>query len=369
MNSKLKEIIDAHFLDIEMNDEAQALHDELSADLNERFEDLLTEGVREEDAIEMIRADLADFDELTRRFPHRRTELAQVDPETISVEGIDDILIRAGGEDLTILPSQDNRIHLQLTGAEKAQWRSDRSGNCLILEIVYPDSDTFANDNSLLGIVLQSISRLTNQIHSEECLGTVLIPAGWRKMLRVQTGSGDIHTDVRTDSLVVKTASGDLDIRLGDSGRSAEIFSSSGDISLTGNTGKIKISTVSGDIDMHGCAGTLSVSTVSGDARLCPVQADTLDFKATSGDLEFQGHAAKISSKTVSGDTRFELTGHVASIRGSAVSGDTRIRLLESQPARTQMRSTSGSIRANCHDGPDAAEIILNSVSGDISIE
>ena len=89
MNSKLKEIIDAHFLDIEMNDEAQALHDELSADLNERFEDLLTEGVREEDAIEMIRADLADFDELTRRFPHRRTELAQVDPETISVEGID----------------------------------------------------------------------------------------------------------------------------------------------------------------------------------------------------------------------------------------------------------------------------------------
>ena len=61
MNSKLKEIIDAHFLDIEMNDEAQALHDELSADLNERFEDLLTEGVREEDAIEMIRADLADF--------------------------------------------------------------------------------------------------------------------------------------------------------------------------------------------------------------------------------------------------------------------------------------------------------------------
>ena len=75
MYQKIIEITDELFQDIEMTEEAQTLKEELTADLSDRFADLLASGVSEDEAVEQIRADLADFGELTKRFPHRQRSI------------------------------------------------------------------------------------------------------------------------------------------------------------------------------------------------------------------------------------------------------------------------------------------------------
>ena len=371
MYQKINEITDRLFQDIEMTEEAQALKEELTADLNERYADLLADGLSEDEAARRISEDLADFSELTGSFPHRRHDLMPVAPDAIPAGGVSVIRVRLGADDLQVIPSEDAMIHLSLTGDLKAQWHSWQDGNVLALEIVRPDEEGQAEEfpQTFTGWVKRALSTLASYSKLEFCRGVLRVPALLHAALEITTGSGNVDVDLPLDTLVIRTGSGDADVRLYESCRKAQLSAASGDITLRGSAAAISVSTASGDISLSSCsASALRISTTSGDAELAQSRAETLICKTTSGDLSFIGEAHEIDYKTVSGDIDLTLAGPLMRINGSAVSGDAKITLADRQPASVQVNSVSGSIQMNCQDGPRAAKLTLKSVSGDITV-
>ena len=369
MNMRIKETIDALFGDIEMTEEAQALRDELSADLNDRMNDLLSQGISEDEAIRQIRDDLAGFGELTERFPHRQKEVVKTDPAALNAERFNSIRIQLRQDDLTVLPSEDELIHMSLTGDPKAEWRSAIDNDSLFLEIVRPENEfPEGNTDTLSGLLLNVLNRISRNIPLTSCSATVRIPAGWKRTLNASTVSGDLRIDLPCGQLEAKSNSGDLEIHFGEGCLRAEAVSTSGDIRLDGRADTLSIRSVSGDITAQAAANTVQVSIVSGDIELSDLQAQKLDIKTTSGDQTVRGRSQEIAFKTVSGSLEFVLADKVKSIQGSSVSGSVTARLVPGQAARLEARSTSGSVRCSCPDGPDAAQLRMTSMSGNITV-
>ena len=376
MNQRITEITDELFKDIEMTAEAQALKDELTADLNDRFADLLSAGISEEEAAAQIRSDLADFGELTRRFPHRQHALMPVAPGSVPADAVDEIRISLKSDDLRVEPSPDGSIRLELTGDPEAQWRSELADRRLTLAIVRPEKDEAFRQEpadepiSLSAWLLRTLKGIAVNLGTETtCLGTVRIPAGWYRSLDAVSGSGDIAITVPLSSLAVRTGSGDVDIRAYDSYGQIKAGTGSGDVTLSATAARISIGTASGDVEARdGAADLLRVVTASGDADISTARARTLELMTTSGDITFQGEADRTEFKTVSGDVSLELSGPLSSVSGSAVSGDTDIILTDRQPADIQASSVSGDIDTFAQEGICPARIHLKSVSGDITV-
>ena len=373
MNAKIREIVDALFQDVEMTEEARNLHDELCADLNDRLNDELADGVSEEAALAGIRAGLADFGELTREFPRRERALSVPQPDVVPMGEVREISVRLGMDDVSVVPSEDQQLHLAVTGDADARWRYELSEGRLALEIDRPEEETDTwEPDSISGSLLRALSELSRHIFRDigrqPCHGEVRVPASWGGALTVLTGSGDVQVDLPVKALTVRTASGDIRLSLHEGCHTATVTAASGDIEARGTAETVTLNTSSGDIDLSGCVRQLRVSTASGDTRLMAVRADTLKYNATSGDLDMDGEAREIDFKTVSGDVELRLSGAVARIQGSAVSGDTEIALPVGQCAAAQTHSVSGDIQVGRPDGPGAARLKLSSVSGDIQV-
>ena len=370
MYQRITEITDHLFQDIEMTEEAMALKEELTADLSDRYADLLSTGISEDDAIAQIKADLADFGELTQRFPHRQRSLKPVAPDAISAAGVTEIRVSLGSDDLAVIPSEDEQIRLELTGDPTAHWHSELNNGCLSLEIVRPEETAKSSKQpeSISEWLLQTLSSISVHISRDSCRGTIRVPVNWRGALDVMAGSGDVQIELPLHALTVRTGSGDVDARLEADCMKARISTASGDVKLSGSIGDATVTTASGDIDMSGCADCLRITTVSGDAEIAGVKANTLICKTTSGDLGFQGEAREIEYRTVSGDIQMTLSGNLVKVSGSAVSGDTTIILADHQPASVHGTTVSGDVQLSCQDGPGAAIINYKSVSGDIRI-
>ncbi len=371
MYQKINEITDKLFQDIEMTEEAMALKEELTADLNERFSDMLAEGVSEDEAARRISADLEDFGELTGSFPRRQQSLMPISPDSLPVGGVSEIHVRLGRDDLRVLPSEDQRIHLALTGDPEAQWHSAQDGQVLTLEIVRPDEINRAGDTpqTLSGWILKTINSMVSYPRHEHCQGTLYVPAGWHGSMDIGTGSGDVDIDLPLSALSVHSGSGDVSIRAYEGCQKVRVNSASGDIRLNGSAMIVNLNATSGDIDMSGRADcSLRVSTTSGDADLLQVRTDVLVCKTTSGDLTFSGEAREIDYKAVSGDISLSLSGPLRQITGSAVSGDADIVLHDHQPASARATTVSGHVQISCQEGPHAAQISLKSVSGNIKV-
>ncbi len=371
MYQKILDITDELFRDVEMTEEAQVLKEELTADLNERFADLLAGGVSEDEAARQIRADLADFGELTKRFPHRQRSLTPIAPDTFPALNVMEIRVNLGSDDLEVLPSEDQQIHLELIGGDGAQWHSEMNGGRLALEIVRPE-ETYKKPeqqpDNLSGWLLRTLNVIATRISQECCHGIIRVPAGWRRAMEITSGSGDVGVNLPLDTLTLRTGSGDVDVYLFEGCRQARINTASGDANVKGAAGTITVGTASGDISLTGSTDALRITTASGDAELTQVKTGSLECKMTSGDFEFQGEAREIDYKSVSGDVDIILHGAVERIHGSTVSGDAEIRLADAQPASAQASSVSGDIRLSCQEGPGAVKIKLNSVSGDITV-
>ena len=374
MYQKITEITDQLFHDIEMTEEAQALKEELTADLNERYADLLASGLGEEAATRQIMEDLTGFSELTSAFPRRERALSVPAPGTIPVSGIREIRVSLGADDLQVIPSEDALIHLELDSKDGAQWHSERDGSRLSLEVVRPEESKKAApppdaDYSLNGLLQRAARMLVEFIDTHSpCRATLLVPANWRGALTVNTGSGDVRIGLPLESLTVRTGSGDGDIRLYEGTQDVRINSASGDMNVSGAAGNVSVSTTSGDIDLEGQYAALRVTTTSGDADLTRVSTGSLECKSTSGDFDFRGEAREVVYNTVSGDIELELYGELRRIKGSAVSGDAEITLADRQPSDVKANTVTGDCEVNCQPGPDPAIIQLTSVSGDITV-
>ena len=390
MRQEIQAIIDPLFRDVEPTEEARSLREELAADLEDRYADLLASGMDGEAALAQLRDAVTGFEAVTADLPHRRApeapaieapaieapaaaapaaEKAVPAPdrpedggESLPVAGLSRLCVRLASEDLRVELSPDDRLHLLIEGQGRPVWKHETSGGTLTLTIEHeedgdPDGLGDIDPAKLdgLGRALLKMSRMTGIIRRrinvyDDCVGTVRIPAGWLPAMELDTASGDITVSAPAAALTARTASGDLVVDAFGPCRTVDLKSISGDIQLTGGT------------------ESLTASTTSGDMTLRQVEAPTVRLRTVSGDAGLEGRCGSVSYQSVSGDVRLVLSGPVRSVTGSSVSGDADIRLPDGQPARVAARSTSGSIRTSCPQGPNAADLRLTSVSGNITV-
>lgn len=126
----------------------------------------------------------------------------------------------------------------------------------------------------------------------------------------------------------------------------------------------LQISTVSGDVDVDTGLeiGQLSIRTASGDAQLNSLEFQELIFKSASGDLDTGDLSGRdVHAESASGD--IQLTGRFDTVRVSTASGEIS---LEGGARELRCNTASGDVEVQTDQVPEKLD--MSSKSGDCEI-
>lgn len=388
MNKTVQRIVEILFQDAAESEEVQATRDEVMANCQEHFEDLMARGLTEDEAIAEVIESLRGMEDVVKQYPK------QAEGYT-AFSGADRPVTRIEAEvncwDVEIRPSAQNRIDVQVDGqhADLIGIDFDNDGTLRIScreqtdtqqqPTPDPDSmrwDSFSDFMRNIGTLASSVMKRSatmlggGTIHIEAPQSLVEVKhrassgnlevqglslerlvststsgdlraecAGDMKEIVLESTSGNVEVTGGGTAQYLKASStsGDVDLHL--NVRRAEVTSMSGDLELTGSCGQLSLSTISGDADVF-CTnarfGVLNAKTVSGDLTIDAGKAgiDAIDAKTTSGDLEIvlpdEESSVHAAVKTVSGDVSNRFAdagpGAVVNIHAQTVSGDVTIR-------------------------------------------
>ena len=396
MNDTVARIVEIMFQDVVKNEETDAIRDEVMNNCQERFSDLVTSGINEDDAIAAVVESLKGMDEILAPYKNPAKPASddenEIDKEQRivyaghMVHSIDVLLVR---EDVNIEASDDENFHViwdadenplvytkLVDGVLKVERRPGEPVNEKINKTeaeFKADIDGFIKtDDGKIEINMESISRtmkcLGDKIKMQFSNGmgisfgtasgavTIQVPENVIPHVKLLTTSGDIDVqDVALADLNITSTSGDIDVDLGEDQclESIEMRTTSGDMEMTAYTDRASIASTSGDVEVNGRYDKLSIGTISGDID---VRAEVVDmnFSAVSGDVEMQFESSEIRK-----------------VCGSTVSGDIEIDLpdgIGTMAIQTQTRS--GDVTTRCHTdgvGPTVTGGV-SSMSGDITI-
>jgi hypothetical protein len=281
----------------------------------------------------------------------------------------------------------------------------------------------FGYATARLGEILDAA--LGGQPRFEVSRGTLTLPAGEEKRLRVETVAGEVEVlpggpDTVAEYVVYARGEDEADARLraraveagcGGNDASGNFISAkaaqgkrwppgvsvklavrtppdrdlsvkvvSADVSVQGIEGPIDASAVSGDVSVRDSVRPVAAHTVSGDIRVDDA-AGAVDARTTSGDVVLTALLAdQIDAHTVSGDIRIEsalpFSGRLES---KSVSGDVRVALPGGSDCEVHAKTVSGDIRggpwsevsrgrAGTRLGAGAGSVNISATSGDIHL-
>lgn len=394
MNATVTKIVDILFQEVEMSDEVTALKDEVMNNCQERFEDLIANGMEEDEAIAAVVDSLKSMEEVVNEYPKKREEAPekQEAQEAADDDGILKINDEETGEahwtfkrpinklnislhyeDVSIEPSADEYVHVDFMPDDKHTVRVEQEADTLLIR--REESVSFHKSGerhrveihmdhwkgkSISDIVQDAMKQATHFVvdWSSDAAIRVQVPEKSAPMLKHWSVSGDLKAqDVCFSSVTIRTTSGDTTLELPEECRAKEL----------------KLNTTSGDADIVGCAERVSMQTMSGDVEY-EGETETLELSTVSGDVNFKGSAETIAAKTISGDLSLALHDtRVRQINISTTSGDLSVRLPRDlrYRARVNASSVNGDIRNRyyCEEGRELVNINAKSISGDLSFE
>lgn len=383
MNDKVKAIVDGIFANAPRSGETRELYEEVLADCAERFEDLISSGRSEEEALKDIRAALGGMEECISGLASEEKDRGDEKPkgksgsrglmdelmmfaanvaaeegkrgifglpvpEEFSVDGVDKVEIMIDDDDVRVYPSTDGMFHMDYTGPNGERLYSERKGNTLHIEIKGKGD---ASSDRPIRDILTDILTGRGPRREAGCL-SVALPESMMGMLRVLSARG---SDISVRGLTVKRMSA---------------TACSGDVSVEDceAEGEMSVHTTSGDIRLEGRAAFLNAGSISGNMQLDGAYAEA-SVKSTSGDIRLTGSTAKLSAVSVSGDISAEFASEAPdeiSIR--TTSGDAELDLCGS-PFSCETKAVSGDVRLHCaQDASARTRVVFNTVSGDIDI-
>lgn len=400
MNDTVARIVDIMFQDVEMNEEAAAIRDEVMNNCQERYTDMVNAGMNEDDAIAAVIESLKGMEDVLAPYKkkvHRpAADLEDMDEEESSeqhasfasylVSKIDVALVN---EDVRIEPSDDDFYHVLWDANENplvnVELHNDllrivrRPGDAVKMmkdgNIEYHHKDNASdfvrmekgkieiNMDSIDGMlksVGNSLKNAISNLHITVGFGdseiTIQVPENAIPHVKLLTTSGDIHVDdVGLTDLSITSTSGDISVSLDEDQHLERIDmrTTSGDIEVSAFADRMNITSTSGDVEVEGRVNDLTVNTISGDID---VRADVayMHFKAVSGDV----------------DLAFD-SDEIREVRGSTISGDIDIDLptgIGTVAIQTQTRSGDVTTRYNSNGFGPTVGGGVTSMSGDITI-
>ncbi len=386
MNTKVSQMVELLFRDVQPSEEVQALRDEVMNNCQDRFEDLVRSNLSEEEALAAVMESLKGMEDVLKEYPRKEVDAPAAEPEretkpdgeekraepetaAFSPEAVRaisarlsgcDVEVELGGDEVVI--EKQGPVHYELTQDGTLRIWQEKMTENLFKGIAWEESfHSFEHFGDAINRLAQNFSQMLSgkieaiSVGSDTRL-TLRLPESLHPEVNIRTTGGDITWKDATpgETFILGTTSGDMTVRI-DQGillPEAEISSTSGDAELHMSAATVRVNTVSGDISWDGDAGVLEMNSTSGDAEAAG-RIRMMKLNATSGDLSLtlpDDLPAEVKVNTVSGDIHMRLTG----VRGEAVaklksvSGEIRthgIDLAEEAPVQIEASSVSGSLR------------------------
>ena len=397
MNDTVARIVEIMFQDVEMNEETSAIRDEVMNNCQERYMDLVSSGINEDDAITAVIDSLKGMEEVLapykKKAQHARIEDDEVEQDSEQhfniasylVQKIDVALV---GENVTIEPSDDDFYHVTWNADEtpllKVELRNDVlsviRGEGMVVsdekqQFAIPKDDMadfVKTEDGKIEINMDSIGRAMKSMGEKMKLAfsngmkinigkssgsvNIQVPEKAVPHVKLLTTSGDIDVqDVALADLNVTSTSGDISIDLNEDQylQQMEMRTTSGDIEVSAFADRASIASTSGDVDAEGHYNKLSIATISGDID---VRADVvnMNFSAISGDVDLafdSDEIRKVNGSTISGDIDIDLPDGIGTMA-------------------IQTKSRSGDVTTRCHTNGVGPVVTggVSTMSGDITI-
>lgn len=391
MNETVARIVEIMFQNTEMNDEVQAIKDEVMNNCQERYQDLVDRGVDEDEAIAAVVESLKGMEEVIAQYPRKQEALEELDDleddlddtdvdKVFAAHLVDKVKVTLPSDDVNVETSMDENVHVYYDKEDFKNICVQLNNGVLAIdrmnEVEKPESphvkvEVSSKDDGLeeggwqnLSDMLSSIGKKLNKLRVNIQINnqgggeiTIAVPENHPIELDIHTASGDVDIDgVCAKVIATGTTSGDVTVQLPGEivPREIKIKGTSGDVDVEADTANLIIQTVSGDVDYTGDCPNISLHTVSGDAEL-------------------NGVMQAVSLKTVSGDVDMHVQGsELRNVNCNTTSGDLSIHLskeLRGQVA-VQLHSVSGDKRNHFGEpvGAPMAYVNAHSVSGDVTV-
>lgn len=351
MNDTVARIVEIMFQDVEMNEETSAIREEVMNNCQERFNDMVTSGISEDDAIAAVIESLKGMDEILA--PYKKP-VQPVSDEEDEVGGKQHVIFAADmvhaidlhliSEDVNIEASDDDNYHVIWDTKENALVKVELRDGVIRVERLPVEqirmegknvrfeagniSDFMKSEDGKIEIDMngfrQSLKSLGEKIKLSFANGlnidigraddniTIQIPDNAVPHVKLLTTSGDIDVqNVALTELDVTTTSGDIDVDLDEDQHleRLEMRTTSGDMEVNAFADLASIASTSGDVEVEGRYNKLCIATISGDMD---VRADVVNmhFSAISGDVDLDfdsDEIRKVNGSTVSGDIEIDL--------------------------------------------------------------
>ena len=368
MNQTVKRIVDILFQDTVENDETRALHEELMNNCQEHYQDLISRGLSEDEAVSEVVESLKGMKDVIAQYPRKAGAPAglSMDQEGKNwiFTGMSSLKVETGDQDIFVGPSADGDIHVYCDDPEGL--KAETAGNELrITGAKKTDKAAAAFEinegeeislSGLLNMVGKAIRNVTSSFIAGPAI-RVEVPDGQMKEIELNSRSGDIECScAMARKMTVRSTSGEVTLE-----PVAEKTAES-----------LLVSTVSGDAEVHGSALDAEISSMSGEVTADGV-FENLRMKSTSGDVNFTGSVIDITAHSISGEAEVTIENtSLKHVDAKSTSGDVSINLPAGLTGvHAECATVSGDCLSRVSDAGISASVQIRakSVSGDVTVQ
>lgn len=380
MNATVARIVEILFQDTVMSEEVVAFKDEVMNNCQERYDDLRSCGMGEDEAIDAVVDSLKGMEKVIAQYPQKEIEKSEDDEEGDDEDNTDlvfdpDVIRQVKtlttSENINYEYSTDGMLHVYYSKKQMPYLVVEADGDTLQIrrdnDLAGQFEKAFKNDHGSVEInsfaeFMQGMRKVLNRMQGNFSFQsrnvTISLPQSHVMELGSVSTSGDISIDgVNANHLTLTTTSGNVEISLEDDVQAEriQVNTTSGDMTIHAHARAAELRAVSGDVEYEGDCPELLVSTVSGDSTISATMTH-VKMTSVSGDMELDVQ-----------DTSLRL------VEANTTSGDLSIHLPHELRGRVdvKMKSVSGDCHncyGSCDDAP-LATVHMKSVSGDLSLD
>ena len=357
------------------------LREEILQNTLDRFDDLVAQGVPEENAYTQAVGSIGDVESLLEPAPEKKqTHWGAIVLSAVAAVLVIALILFLVLRRETPRQEQDNWVDSLTDWAEDigeaaGDW-GEQVGEDLSgwidgsYTIAYGNEDQYSVGAG--SIPAEGISRV--EIYWQA--GTVTVAQGEGETITLT----ESETAEEKYELRYLVEGDQLTIRFAKDGIYRSLPSKDLTLTLPGALGDLVVDTVSASVEIPALPiQGISLDTVSGN---CTVAGDptVLEWESVSGELTFTGSAMEIQGDSVSGSAAFHLTETPSRFTCDTVSGDVSLTIPGERSFEAKLSTTSGDLRCDLPtqtvgkntlsyeaDG-DAAAFTVDTVSGDFTI-